>query len=154
MTRPIVRPATRADLEAVAQLFDAYRQFYRKPSDPDGARAFIRERLEAGDSLILLALDERGQAVGFTQLYPTFSSVRMRRVWTLNDLFVEPTVRGQGVGRALMEAARQHAEAAGVVALALATEKDNHAAKALYESLDYQIDRGFDYYECPLESGA
>lgn len=138
-------------LDQVTPLFDAYRRFYRKPADAAGARAFIQERLRNRDALILLALDETtARAAGFTQLYPAFSSVRMRPIWILNDLFVTPDARGQGVGRRLMEAARQRAQQAGVVALALATEKDNAPAKALYEALGYALDTAFDYYELAL----
>ena len=137
-------------LDQVTPLFDAYRRFYRKPADETGAQAFLRERLSNRDSLILFALDSASTALGFTQLYPSFSSVRMRPLWILNDLFVVPEARGQGVGRRLMEAARERAQAAGMVALALATEKNNTTAKALYESLGYQQDTAFDYYELAL----
>lgn len=136
-------------LDQVTPLFDAYRRFYRKPSDEAGARAFVHERLHNGDSLILLALDE-ATPLGFTQLYPAFSSVRMKPLWILNDLFVTPEARGQGVGRQLMEAARLRGQEAGVVVLALATEKNNATAKALYEALGYERDTAFDYYELAL----
>ncbi len=143
--------AEREHLDQVTPLFDAYRRFYRKPTDEAGARAFLQERLHNGDSLILLALDEATPcALGFTQLYPVFSSVRMRPLWILNDLFVTPDARGQGVGRRLMGAARRRAQQAGMVALALATEKNNTPAKALYEALGYELDTALDYYELSL----
>ena len=141
--------ASLADLDALAPLFDGYRQFYRRPSDPAAARAFVAERLEAGDSAIFAAEDE-GALVGFTQLYPLFSSVRMRRVWLLNDLYVAPDARRGGAGRALMEAARAFAAADGAVAVQLATEWDNEAGRALYESLGYQRDTEFAAYELAL----
>lgn len=137
-------------LEAVVPLFDAYRQFYRKASDKEGARQFIEARLRNGDSVLLLALDDDGQAVGFTQCYPAYSSVRMRPIWILNDLFVAPAARRQGVAQALMDEAARYARHAGAIALALATEKDNHSAKALYEQLGYEQDTAFDYYELAL----
>lgn len=149
MTVTIVQ-AERRHLDQVTPLFDAYRRFYRKPTDEAGARAFLQDRLHKGDSLILLALDETPRALGFTQLYPAFSSVRMQALWILNDLFVAPEARGRGVARRLMEAARQRAQQAGVVALALATEKNNTTAKGLYESLGYERDTDFDYYELAL----
>lgn len=137
-------------LDPLALLFDGYRRFYRQPTDEAGARAFLHDRLRKQDSVILLALDEGAGALGFTQLYPAFSSVRMRPLWILNDLFVAPEARGRGVGRRLMEAAREQAQQAGVVALALATEKNNTMAKALYEALGYAQDTAFDYYELSL----
>ncbi len=89
----------------VAPLFDQYRVFYRQPSDPALAQAFIAERVANRESVIFLALQD-GEPVGFTQLYPSFSSVSARRTWILNDLYVVPSCRGQGVGSALLERAR------------------------------------------------
>ena len=149
MSGTIVK-ATLEHLEVVAPLFDAYRRFHRQPADLAGATAFLRERLTNEDSLVLLALDETAHGQGFTQLYPAFSSVRMRPVWILNDLFVAPEARRSGVGRLLMEAAREHAQTANVAMLSLATEKNNTNAKALYESLGYEKEGAFDYYELPL----
>ena len=137
-------------LDALTPLFDGYRRFYRQAADEAGARAFLQERLHNRDSLILLALDDETGPLGFTQLYPCFSSVRMRPLWILNDLFVAPEARGRGVGRQLMEAARLRAQEAGMVALELATEKNNTTAKALYESLGYELDEAFDHYELTL----
>jgi ribosomal protein S18 acetylase RimI-like enzyme len=143
--------AEREHLDQVTPLFDAYRQFYRQPSDEARAQAFLQARLDNQDSLIFFAVDEASsRGVGFTQLYPAFSSVRTQSVWILNDLFVVPEARGQGVGRQLMDAARRAAQQAGVVALSLATEKNNTPAKALYESLGYKQDSAFDYYELSL----
>ena len=137
-------------LDALTPLFDGYRRFYRQSADVAGAQDFLHDRLRKRDSVILLALDEASVPLGFTQLYPSFSSVRMRPLWILNDLFVAPEARGRGVGRRLMEAARVRAQEAGMVALSLATEKNNTTAKALYEALGYELDEAFDYYELPL----
>ena len=141
--------ADRSHLDALAALFDGYRQFYRKAPDREAARAFMADRVEAADSVVFVA-EDRGKAVGFTQLYPLFSSVRMRRVWLLNDLYVAPGARRAGVGRALMEAARVFATDDGAVALQLATEWDNAGGRALYESLGYQRDTEFATYELAL----
>ncbi len=140
------------DLDALVELFEAYRRFYRAAADATGARRFLRARLERGDATILVARTEAGEAVGFTQLYPSYSSVRMLRLWILNDLFVAAEARGQGIGRALMDAARRRAGEAGVSILALATEKDNLLAKGLYESCGYVLDTEFDHYELDLRS--
>ncbi len=126
-------------LDDLAVLFDKYRRFYRQPSDLAAARRFLSDRLANNESVIFAAqLSEADGLVGFTQLYPTFSSVRMRRVWTLNDLFVAESARGQGVARALMEAAQAFATSTGAAALELATERDNTTAQALYDSLEYE----------------
>ncbi len=138
------------DLEAISVLFNAYRQFYCQPSDLVGAQGFIRERLARQDSRILVARAESGELVGFTQLYPLFSSVRMRLCWLLNDLYVAPEWRKQRVARALMKEAEERARQAGIAALWLATEKNNTVAKRLYERLGYRMDIVFDHYELNL----
>lgn len=125
-------PATERDLDAVAELFDQYRQFYRQPSDLTAARAFIRARMQTGESLILVARQD-GELLGFTQLYPTFSSVSMAPVLILNDLFVAATARRRGVAGKLMEAAVALARGNGYLRLQLETEVTNTAAQALYE---------------------
>ncbi len=134
----VIYRATIEHLDELAVLFDGYRQFYRQPSDLDAARQFIGDRLRNEDSVIFVAnLSDSGKLVAFTQLYPTFSSVRMQRVWTLNDLFVAESARGQGIARSLMETTRAFAVSTGAVALELATERDNIEAQALYNSLKY-----------------
>ena len=146
-----VREAGPADIDVVAPLFDAYRQFYEQPADRALARAFIADRLERGDSVIFLA-ERNGRALGFVQLYPLFSSTaaRPRRLWLLNDLFVAPEARGGGVGRALMARARRLAEETGACGLELATARANAVAQRLYESLGYRRDDQFLRYELGL----
>ena len=143
-------------LDALSVLFDGYRRFYRQPSDLEAARRFLAERLDQDESVIFAAAREDVDAedadalVGFTQLYPFFSSVRLRRLWVLNDLFVAPEARQLGVGRALMEAARAFAQSTGAASLELATERTNTAAQALYDDLGYVRDDAYWHYALPL----
>src|SRR6266702_6632429 len=90
------------DLEALVPLFDGYRRFYGQPADLVAARAFLSERIKRNESVIFLAIRE-GSVAGFTQLYPSFSSVAAERLWILNDLFVAPDARRTGAGRALLD---------------------------------------------------
>jgi GNAT superfamily N-acetyltransferase len=148
--------ATSEHLEALARLFDGYRQFYKEAPDLDGARAFLAERLERGESVLFLALlDQNGQKIpaGLAQLYLSFSSTSMQRLWILNDLFVAPEARKYGVGRALLQAAREHAERTGAKGLELMTARDNHAAQALYESMGWQRDEVFLSYTLYFTEG-
>ncbi len=138
-----------AHLEILAPLFDAYRVFYRRPADLAGAREYLRRRLSALDSVIFLALaGDRG--LGFCQLYPSFGSLSMARIWILYDLYVSPEARRRGIGRALMERARIFGQASGASRLELSTAKDNRPAQALYESLGYVRDEEFYFYELTL----
>lgn len=141
-----IRLASVTDLDVLVPLFDAYRQFYRQASNPDRARTFLAERLTRHESHVLLALDEIGAGLGFTQLYPLFSSVRAVRTYLLNDLFVVATERRQGVARALLIAAADHARQLGAASLSLSTALDNLPAQALYEALGWQRDQGFCEY--------
>jgi len=150
MTTVQVKRATTADIATIAPLFDAYRQFYHKPSDLDGARAYLTERLERDESVVFLALLGDGTPAGFTQLYPIFSSTSMQRVWLLNDLFVAPVARRAGVGRALLERAHAYARETRAKELMLQTAVDNIPAQRLYESLGWQRDN--DYYVYTLAS--
>ena len=145
-----IRQATILDLDTLAPLFDGYRQFYGQPADLARARDFLAERFRHHESLILLARDEHGAGLGFTQLYPLFSSVRTVRTWLLNDLFVVVQARRQGVASALLRAAAEHAHALGAASLSLSTALDNTPAQALYESLGWQRDRQFCEYSLTL----
>jgi GNAT superfamily N-acetyltransferase len=141
----IVR-AERKDLENVIPLFDEYREFYEADSDHAAARAFLTERMDRGESVIFLAYAKRREAVGFTQLYPSFSSVSLKRLWILNDLFVRSDARRGGVARALLERARQHAVETGAKGLVLNTAVTNKPAQTLYESCGWEQDAEFLQY--------
>lgn len=141
--------ATPADVGDVAPLFDAYRQFYKKPSDPEAARRFLFARLSKGESVLFLAR-HGARAVGFVHLYPVFSSVNLTRHWILNDLYVVADARKLGVGRALMKRAHQLAEDTQADSLTLETAIDNYASQKLYESLGWKRDEQFYRYCLPL----
>lgn len=143
-------PATLADLDTLTPLFDGYRQFYGQPCDLARARGFLAERIERGESLILLAKDDDGAGLGFTQLYPLYSSVRAVRTWLLNDLFVAASARRRGVAAALLTAAAEWARAQGAASLSLSTALDNAPAQALYELLGWQRESGFCEYSLNL----
>lgn len=128
-----------ADLDALAVLFDAYRQFYGQPGDVARARQWLRERLRFGESVVLLA--RRGGALtGFVQLYPMFSSVRTAKTWILNDLYVDAGGRRQGVARTLLDAAAAFARTDGAAGISLETTLDNTAARALYRAAGWHED--------------
>lgn len=129
----LVRKATAADIDSIAQLFDAYRMFYKQTSDLEAARNFIAKRFLLNESIIFIAEDYAGNAVGFTQLYPIFSSVSMRRTLLLNDLYVDEKSRGKGIATTLMNAAAAYAKEKKCKWLLLQTGADNTNAQALYE---------------------
>jgi len=140
----IVR-TTRNRVADVAPLFHAYRRYYQQRSDEASCRGFLLERVDKAESVIFLAL-VNGKVVGFAQLYPSFSSVWMKRLWILNDLFVVPKARRHRVGTALLDASRQLAKKTGAKGLILETKKDNLRAQRLYEKLGWTRDEMFYHY--------
>ena len=146
-----VRQAAVSDLDLLTPLFDAYRQFYRKPSDLDLARRFLLERFQHNQSIVFLAVRQDGSAVGFTQLFPSFSSASAARILILNDLFVRPEARRARVGSLLLAAAASFGRAVGAVRLTLSTEVTNAAAQALYETEGWTRQTDFYVYTLTLD---
>ncbi|MDM5188452.1 GNAT family N-acetyltransferase [Bacillus sp. DX4.1] len=138
--------ATIEDLEGVASAFNNYRTFYRQESNVEAAKTFLRKRIEHNESVIFVAVED-GEYLGFTQLYPSFSSISMKELWILNDLFVQEGNRGSGIGKKLLEAARNFALENGAKGLKLQTEIDNIAAQRLYAENGYMRDNHYFHYE-------
>ena len=134
-----IRQAELEDLHELARLFDAYRQFYDQPSDVGAARAFLRERMEMRQSLVVVAEGE-DSLVGFSQLYPMFSSIRMAPIWILNDLYVDADVRRLGIGQLLLDASAAAARGAGARRIVLETARENTGARALYRVAGWEED--------------
>lgn len=141
-----IRALEESDLPQLAILFDQYRVFYGQTSDVEAARAFLHQRLTRGDSAIIGAI-VHDVLVGFTQLYPTYTSVGLGRMWILNDLYVSADARRRGVGAALMHAAQEYAEITDARGLVLSTAVDNRKAQALYEKMGWNQDQDFYQYE-------
>ncbi|RUR33131.1 GNAT family N-acetyltransferase [Vreelandella nanhaiensis] len=148
-----VRAAVLDDLDALSALLDDYRQFYQQESDLNGVRHFLSQRFGLGDSFILVSEDVEGNVSGFVQLYPGLSTVGLNARWTLNDLYVSSGSRGQGAGRALMDAAATLAREHGVARLVLMTQVENERAQRLYESLGWQRNTAFHSYLLDVNKG-
>ncbi|HXC66783.1 MAG TPA: GNAT family N-acetyltransferase [Nitrospiraceae bacterium] len=146
-----VRRATSDDLDQLVTLFDGYRQFYGKTSDLSVARQFMTDRMSHGESVMLIAEDPGGTAIGFVQLFPSFSSVLAAPIYLLSDLFVAPAARRRGVGALLLETAAETARAAGAVRLELSTAITNVSAQRLYKALGWKRDEEFYVYSLSLE---
>ena len=145
-----IRQTSADDVELIAPLFDAYRQFYKQPPDLELAHSFLSERLRHHESVIFFALDSDGSALGFTQLYPGFSSGLARRIFILNDLFVIPGGPSSRLGVNLLRAAADFGRKTGAARLTLSTALDNGPAQALYESAGWRRDTVFCTFNVPL----
>jgi GNAT superfamily N-acetyltransferase len=146
-----IHQATIQDLDRLAPLFDSYRQFYSQKSDLKGAREFLLERFRHSESTILIASRD-SEALGFTQLYPSFSSIAMEPLYVLSDLFVATRARKLGIARSLLKSAADFAHSVGSRQLMLQTATTNVAAQALYESAGWQRDVAFYVYEFTIAS--
>ena len=138
------------DLEGVSNLFNLYRMFYDQESDLKGAKHYIKERIESKESVIFVVKDKQ-KYEGFTQLYPTFSSISMKRAWILNDLYVDAEARKQGVGEILLNKAKDFAVESGAKSISLSTAPDNYFAQRLYEKNGFIRDSQFYHYELSLK---
>lgn len=141
---------TLTELDEVAELFDEYRSFYGQSSERDGCRRFLHDRISQQESVIFLARFET-RVAGFVQLYPSFSSIAMKEIWILNDLFVLESERQRGVGTELLNAAEQFARESNAIRLTLATGVENVSAQSLYEKLGWLRDKAYFHYLKPLE---
>lgn len=151
MNSTTVRQAILSDIEALVPLFDGYSQFYGRESNLRGAREFLLARFNHGESTLFIA-HEAGVAIGFAQLYPSFSSASLARTFILNDLFVSERYRKNGVGKLLIAAAVAFAKSLGALRLTLATAVDNTPAQALYHSCGWKRDEQFVGYHYPLQA--
>ena len=140
-----LQKATPEHLEKLAPLFDAYRVFYKKESDLKAAKKFLEERLSKNESVVFMVY-EGEKALGFTQLYPLFSSVSMAPLWLLNDLFVDPSYRGKKIGKQLLEAAQDHCKITNAKGVSLETEKTNLIGNQLYPKMGFEADQEHHFY--------
>ncbi len=137
----------RAEIQNIPDLiplFDGYRIFYRQQSDYVSAKQFLTERITKNESIIFM-LYENENAIGFTQLFPLFSSVSMQPMYLLNDLYIEKNYRGQGYGKLLIDEAKKLCRSKNFKGLALQTEQDNPAQR-LYEREGFIKDPDLHYF--------
>ncbi|MBO6571144.1 MAG: GNAT family N-acetyltransferase [Balneola sp.] len=147
----IIKKATLADLEEFNELFDGYRVFYEKESDKPASKAFLKERIEQNESVIFISRNNDGVATGFVQLYPLFSSTRMKRFWLLNDLYVDSNFRGQGFSKALIERSKELCYETDACGMMLETAKDNHVGNQLYPATGWGLDKDHNFYTWDVE---
>jgi ribosomal protein S18 acetylase RimI-like enzyme len=141
-----IKKATIQDLTAVVELFDKYRVFYEKASDKVTAANFLSQRLKQEDSQIFVAETDTLELVGFVQLYPLFSSTRMRKLWLLNDLFIDQEYRGRGISKQLIDAAKDLCIKTDACGLILETAKTNTIGNELYPRTGFTLDNDHNYY--------
>ncbi len=138
--------ATLNDLALLSELFNDYRIFYKKPSDLEAAKTFLKARLKNEDAEIFVSFNHNEIMTGFTQLYPIFSSTRMKKLWLLNDLYVHPDYRGQGYSIALIERAKQLCRDTNACGMMLETGIDNQIGNQLYPRTGFKLNTETNFY--------
>jgi len=137
--------ATVSDLAELHGLVEKYRAFYKQPEN-DKTRSYLEQRLNNDEAVVFIARLE-GKAVGFTLLYPTFSTVSLSNIWLLNDLYVDESARSKGIASQLMDVAEAAAKAAGATRVFLRTANDNLPAQSHKEGRNWVKDEVFRRYD-------
>ena len=138
------RQATLTDLEQLSILFAQYRVFYKQPFEPGEAKQFLEEKFSTEESIIFIAVENEEQ-MGFTQVYPSFSSVGLKKIWILNDLFVSSDHRQKGIAQALINHVIEYSKTTGRKKVVLSTAYDNVNAQKLYEKLGFNRSEFYNY---------
>ena len=141
------RKATSKDVEHLSELFNAYRMFYQKASAIQSAKTFLEDRISNKDSEIFVAQNTTNKLVGFVQLYPLFSSTRMKKFWLLNDLFVHPEFRGNGISIELIQKAKDLVFESKACGMYLETEKSNLIGNHLYPKTGFELNTSVNFYK-------
>ena len=140
--------------DIVIELFDKYRMFYKQSSDIELARKYIKDRLEQNEAQVYVAFEkENSKPIGFTLLYPKFSSVSATKNWHIGDLYVEIDHRKKGIGEILLSTALNFAKNEGANFISLNTAIDNYSAQKLYENFGFvkqEYLSGYLYYQFNL----
>jgi len=142
----MIRKAVPGDASQLAILFDEYRVFYHMEPDIEKCKVFLEQRLAANESVVFISAEDNDELTGFSQLYPLFSSTRLKRLWLLNDLFVLPAYRGRGISVALISEAKKLCIATGGCGLSLETAKSNTIGNLLYPKAGFNLDEDHNYY--------
>jgi ribosomal protein S18 acetylase RimI-like enzyme len=135
----MIRKATIQDLDQLTNLFDQYVVFYKKPSNLEKHHEYLKERLENNEATIFVASEEANpdKIVGFALIYVTFSSLALNKILILNDLFVDSSIRKNGIGEKLILKTVELAKELGSHVIRLRTAKNNTVAQGLYHKMGF-----------------
>jgi GNAT superfamily N-acetyltransferase len=141
-----IAPIAGEELEELLPLIAAYQRFYEVAEIDEGRnRGFFRRFLAPSEDGLLLGARSEGRLVGYACLYWHFSSLEATECVLMNDLYVDESTRGQGVGRALIEASADVARERGVPFVEWSTAPDNKTAQRLYDSTGAERSEWFSY---------
>lgn len=149
----MIRKASLKDLDQLTPLFDKYLIFYKKKSNLEKHKSFLKERIENNEAIIFMAFDDenKDKAIGFALIYPTFSSVLLSKILILNDLYVDSTIRKNGVGEKLILETVALAKELDSNLIRLRTAKNNVIAQGLYHKMGFVRDEFLHSYDLAVK---
>lgn len=149
----MIRKATINDLDQLTTLFDQYVVFYKKPSNYEKHKSYLKDRIENNEAVIYIAFDEDNleKAIGFTLIYVTFSSLALNKILILNDLFVDSKTRKKGTGEKLILETVSLAKELGSNLIRLRTAKNNIIAQGLYHKMGFVRDEYLYSYDLTVK---
>ena len=147
-----IKQASLEELNDLVSLFDQYMVFYKQPSAPQKYRPYLGERLMNNDATVFIAYNKAGEAMGFVLNYHSFSSVSLGKIMVLNDLFIAPAYRRQGLANELIHRVVREAKNTGAIRVDLNTAQDNFSAQALYEKLGFVKDTEYFSYRLAVSA--
>lgn len=149
----MIRKATLQDLDQLTNLFDQYVVFYKNPSNFEKHKAYLKERMENNEATVYLAFDDENKekAIGFALIYVTFSSLALNKILILNDLFVDPNVRKNGIGEQLIQQTVAMAKELNSNTIRLRTAKNNIIAQGLYHKMGFVREEGLYSYDLTVK---
>jgi len=149
----MIRKASLKDLDQLTPLFDKYLIFYKKKSNLEKHKSFLKERIENNEAIIFMAFDDeiKDKAIGFALIYPTFSSVILSKILILNDLYVDSTIRKNGIGEKLILETVALAKELDSNLIRLRTAKNNIIAQGLYHKMGFVRDEFLHSYDLAVK---
>ena len=146
--RPRIRPLAQADRASWDALFAAYAAFYKTTTTPQGREA-VWDWIFGAEDFWCDLVEHEGRIAGLVQYQLMHRSLSGEKVVYLSDLYVDPEIRGAGLGRALIDHVIAFARARGIGNVRWLTQEFNHAGRRLYDS--YRPKSDFILYSVPVE---
>ncbi|MCB0933057.1 MAG: GNAT family N-acetyltransferase [Mycobacterium sp.] len=135
-----------SDLPDLMPMLRAYCDFYEVNPPEENLRTLALSLISnPAEGVQLIARNEMAEPLGFATVYWTWQTLYAARVGVLNDLFVLPSGRGRGSGRALIEHSRELASARGAAKLVWETALDNATAQRLYDGIGAERSTWYTY---------
>ena len=138
-------------IDQFVTIVDEYRKFFDFGLSPNKTKEFFQRLQEKNEAATFIAISEKDEVMGFVNLYPSYSTLSLRKIWILNDLGVSSRFRRLGVAQALIKKSIEFAKASDAIRIELKTEKTNLDAQKLYTEIGFKTDQDNLYYRVPIK---